>query len=196
MREWFVNTNINYITTKNNYDERKLKIIKYGLECIYTTITKSSVIVLLSIILNIFYETLLLISFYSLLRIFGFGIHATSNTKCWIVSILTYTIIPLIIKTFDLIYPLNISLEIIFIIGFIAWAPADTKKRPLIHKEKRTTDKIIVVTTALVYLIYSIFYINIFSECIFYGMLIEFICINPLTYKIFKQPYKNYLSFN
>jgi accessory gene regulator protein AgrB len=61
MREWFVNTNINYITAKNNYDERRIKIIKYGLECIYTTITKSSVIVLLSIILNIFYETLLLI---------------------------------------------------------------------------------------------------------------------------------------
>jgi accessory gene regulator B len=196
MREWFVNTNINYITAKNNYDERRIKIIKYGLECIYTTITKSSVIILLSIILNIFYETLLLIIFYTLLRIFGFGIHATSNLKCWIASTLSYTIIPLIIKMYEIIWPLNIILEIIFILGFIKWAPADTKKRPLIHQEKRTTDKIIVVTTALVYLTYSIFYTNIFSECIFYGMLIEFICINPLTYKIFKQPYKNYLSFN
>ena len=192
MREHFLNVSLNYINSKLTFDDRKQKMIKYGLECIYTMITKSTAIIILSIIINTFYETLFLIIFYTFIRMFGFGIHATSNIKCWVVSISTYSILPLIIRYVVINQIVVISCEMIAFLGLLLWAPADTKKRPLIHKDKRLKDKILVLSIAFIYIIYSIFYLNIFSKAMMFGMLIELVCTCPLTYIIFKQPYNNY----
>ena len=192
MREHFLNVNLNYINSKLTFDDRKKKMIKYGLECIYTMITKSTAIIILSIIINTFYETLFLIIFYTFIRMFGFGIHATSNIKCWIVSVSTYSILPLIIRYVGINQIVVISCEMIAFLGLLLWAPADTKKRPLIHKDKRLKDKIIVLSIAFIYIIYSLFYLNIFSKAMMFGMLIELVCTCPLTYIIFKQSYNNY----
>ena len=192
MREHFLNVNLNYINSKLTFDDRKKKMIKYGLECIYTMITKSTAIIILSIIINTFYETLFLIIFYTFIRMFGFGIHATSNIKCWIVSVSTYSILPLIIRYVGINQIVVISCEMIAFLGLLLWTPADTKKRPLIHKDKRLKDKILVLSIAFIYIIYSLFYLNIFSKAMMFGMLIELVCTCPLTYIIFKQPYNNY----
>ena len=192
MREHFLNVNLNYINSKLTFDDRKKKMIKYGLECIYTMITKSTAIIILSIIINTFYETLFLIIFYTFIRMFGFGIHATSNIKCWVVSISTYSILPLIIRYVVINQIVVISCEMIAFLGLLLWTPADTKKRPLIHKDKRLKDKILVLSIAFIYIIYSLFYLNIFSKAMMFGMLIELVCTCPLTYIIFNQPYNNY----
>ena len=192
MREHFLNVSLNYINSKLTFDDRKQKMIKYGLECIYTMITKSTAIIILSIIINTFYETLFLIIFYTFIRMFGFGIHATSNIKCWVVSISTYSILPLIIRYVVINQIVVISCEMIAFLGLLLWAPADTKKRPLIHKDKRLKDKILVLSIAFIYIIYSLFYLNIFSKAMMFGMLIELVCTCPLTYIIFNQPYNNY----
>ena len=192
MREHFLNVSLNYINSKLTFDDRKQKMIKYGLECIYTMITKSTAIIILSIIINTFYETLFLIIFYTFIRMFGFGIHATSNIKCWVVSISTYSILPLIIRYVGINQIVVISCEMIAFLGLLLWAPADTKKRPLIHKDKRLKDKILVLSIAFIYIIYSLFYLNIFSKAMMFGMLIELVCTCPLTYIIFNQPYNNY----
>lgn len=195
MREKFLELNLNYINSKTNYDKRKLMIIKYGLECIYTLITKLSVIFIISIIIGTFKETLLLIIFYTFLRMFGFGIHATSNIGCWITSLTVYIVFPLFIKYIYVNQLLLIILEVISIIGFFLWCPADTKKRPMIHSKKRLKNKIIVITISLFYLAYSIFYFNEFSKSILIAMLIQLVCACPLTYKICHQPYNNYKNF-
>jgi accessory gene regulator B len=194
MREHFLNANLNYINSKLTFDERKQKIIRYGLECIYTMITKSTVVILLSILLGTFNETLLLIIFYTFVRMFGFGIHATSNIRCWIVSLSSYSILPLIIKYADINQIVVISCELIAFVCLLLWAPADTKKRPLIHKDKRIKDKVIVLSISFVYIIYSISFINIISKTMMFGLVIEAVCTCPLTYIIFKQPFNNYKS--
>ena len=192
MREHFINVNLNYINSKLTFDDRKQKIIRYGLECLFTMITKSTAVIILSILINTFYETLLLIIFYTFIRMFGFGIHATSNIKCWFVSLSSYSILPLIIKYADINQIVVISCELIAFIGLLLWAPADTKKRPLIHKDKRKKDKILVLSIAFIYIIYSLFNLNIISKAMMFGLLIEFICTCPLTYIVFRQPYNNY----
>ena len=57
---------------KPELNEEQIEIIEYGLESIYLTITKIVVIVLLSIVLNIFKETILMILFYNIIRLFAF----------------------------------------------------------------------------------------------------------------------------
>lgn len=192
VKDWFLKTNCNYIFSKTNYDEKKKKIIKYGLECMYTVITKTLVVLIISFLLGTIKETVWLLIFYAFLRMFGFGIHATKNIYCWIISLITYIILPLIIKYMIFDFRYVIALDIGALIGLALWAPADTKKRPLINKNKRIIDKLILILIVLIYIIYSIYFHNIISKVMFISIMLEFICTCPLTYIIFKQPFNNY----
>ena len=77
----------NIKTNKPELNEEQIEIIEYGLESIYLTITKIVVIVLLSIVLNIFKETILMILFYNIIRLFAFGLHTKNSTACLFTSI-------------------------------------------------------------------------------------------------------------
>ena len=72
---------------KPELNEEQIEIIEYGLESIYLTITKIVVIVLLSIVLNIFKKTILMILFYNIIRLFAFGMHTKNSTACLFTSI-------------------------------------------------------------------------------------------------------------
>ena len=65
------NINNNY-----NFNEVKTAEIKYGIESFYLFITKTIVILSLAFVLGIIKEILMLLFFYNLLRMSGFGVHA------------------------------------------------------------------------------------------------------------------------
>lgn len=195
VKEWFLKVNTNYIFSRTNYSIRKQKIIKYGLECIYTVITKTTVVMLLSTIFGTLKETILLLIFYTFMRMFGFGIHATKNIYCWIISLITYIVLPLFIKAILIRHVMVVGVELVSIIGLAIWAPADTIKRPLINKKKRLIDKGLLLFIASIYIIYSIFFSDVISRCMMISMGLEFICTCPLTYIIFKMTYNNYKNF-
>jgi accessory gene regulator B len=188
-----VNYNVNKLKKKNKYTESQIRIYKYGLEASYSMITKLTVVFILSYFLNTFYETLFLTIFYTLVRSFAFGIHASSNLHCWIITLLVYTLVPLIIKS---MYITNIYYYLIFVVCSIIigiYAPADTPKRPLIHEKKRRRCKLITIIIISMLFILS-FIINNFVilYSILWSLIIEAICINPLIYKITNTQYNNY----
>ena len=75
----------------------------------------------------------------------------------------------------------------------IFFAPSDTVKRPLYNKKKRIIRKILNIILAIIYVVVAlILKSNYFYTLILTSLIIEVIVINPLTYKIFKQPYNNY----
>ena len=76
------------------------------------------------------------------------------------------------------------------------WAPADTKKRPLIREKRRRILKTESIIICLIYLLLIIF-INsrLIINAIFFSMILEGICICPLTYKITKNPFNNYNNY-
>ena len=185
---------------KNNYpeyDQTQLEKIQYGLESIYLSTTKVVVIILLSILLGILKETLLVLLFFNLLRATGFGLHASKSWGCWVSSVPTFIISPLICKYVNIPFFILIAIAIISIIFFIFFAPADTHKRPLIRRKKRIIYKIITILSGIIYLVFIILTKDMFlRNCLAISMLIEAILIFPLTYKIFKLPYNNYKTYN
>lgn len=193
MKEVFVNNSLNYLKRNNACDNKQEKIFKYTLESIYSFFTKSLVILLLAIVLKTFKITLVTLIFYSILRGFTFGIHATKNLYCWIISLTTYIVLPLLISYFDFsIYLMYVSF-ILGVTAIILWSPADTKARPLLNKNKRFANKIISLFISLIFIILSVLVNNQnFKEIISIVLLMNLICTCPLTYYIFKQPYKNY----
>ncbi len=79
MKDLFLNSSINLLQKEYKYDSDTLDRVKYGLEVIYLTITKLSVIFFVSLIFNCFKETLLLIIFINFLRMFAYGLHAKKS---------------------------------------------------------------------------------------------------------------------
>lgn len=179
-----------------NYDDNKLDEIRYGLEATYLSLTKTFVILMACFILGIIKEALLLLILFNFLRLTAFGIHATKSWMCWISSSITFIGLPFLCKTVVIPNFILIIIGSICLLCFLLYAPADTKKRPLIYPRRRLVYKIITVIMASIYLV-LLFIINdsFIQNTLVCAMLIESVLIHPLTYKIFKLSYKNYETY-
>ena len=178
------------------YSNDKLDEIMYGIEGIYLTITKTIIIFSLAFILGIAKELLFLLITFNIIRLFAFGIHAGSSTTCLIFSSILFLGSAFLCK--HLVIDKNIILITYFIIFILIclFSPADTVKRPLIKKKKRIRWKILSIFTVLIY--FSITLLinnNLMINSLLFGLLIECILINPITYMLFKLPYNNYKKY-
>lgn len=180
-----------------SYSNDKLDEIMYGVEGIYLTITKTIIIFSLALILGIFKELLILLVAFNFIRLFAFGMHVNKSITCLIFSSLVFLTGAFLCKY------ITISKEVLYILYFlvfiimIKYAPADTKKRPLLKSNKRLRFKILSVIVTLTYFIISFFINNnLIINSLIIGLIIECILIIPITYKAFKMPYKNYLKYD
>ncbi len=196
MKKKFISSSLEYIESKKTLTELDKKKLKYGLEGFYNLITKFIVLIIVAIVFDLMLELILLTVIYGLLRLYGFGIHAKKSWQCWVTTMPIYIGGCFLIKYVTIpIYIANI-IWIFGIISFILFAPADTKSRPLIHKEKRIRAKILSILIIIILYIINIFLNNnIFLNATLYSLILESIIINPLTYKLFKMPYNNYKTY-
>lgn len=197
MRSKIINNIMDQIKKYNDFDEIKLQEIKYGLETVYLTIIKTIVFILIAILLNTIKGLLLFMLFYGIIRLTGFGVHAKKSLHCWISSIVIFVIIPILIKYVILNNYILYVGSIISIILLSIYAPADTPKRPLINKRKRNIYKISTIIISIIYFITIIMMKNnyIFTNTLFYSLLLESFLVTPFIYKIFGVSYKNYKTY-
>ena len=196
MKNFVMNKSINYIQKHTDYDDIKIKEIKYGLEGIYLTITKLFVIFTLSIILGIFKEMIIYMLIYNILRIPSFGLHATKSWICLLSSTILFVGIPYlcIIRNIPLFF--KVITGIFGICLMFKNSPADTKKKPIVNKKRREIYKFISTSITIIYSIIAILINNQFiSNCIIISIIMQNCLISPTVYKIFKLPYNNYIDF-
>lgn len=196
MKKFVLDKCMNIIKKNMQYDDTKLEEIRYGLEGIYLTITKITIISILCIILGIFKEFLIFLIIYSIMRAPSFGIHASKSWICLITSTIVFIGFPLLSIYTKLNLITKIIIGTISIIGICLFSPADTIKRPIINKTRRKIYKVLSTIIAITYIILSIKINNSFiSNCFIYSTILQNILISPLTYKIFKMPYNNYKEY-
>ena len=197
MKKLIINKCIELVTTYNkDLSQRDIDKIKYGLEGLYLTITKLIFIIIVSIILGIWKETLLLILIFIGIRLTGFGVHAKRSIDCLISSTLFFILFPfLCIKlTIPLIIKIILFVPLTVLIGI--FAPADTEKRPLINKKKRKIYKILSIIISTIYMTIAIVIKdNTLSNCFIFAIVIQIIIMLPITYKIFGVNYNNYKTY-
>lgn len=196
MKNIFLNYAMNRIRANNDFDEIRLAELKYGLETFYLLITKLIVIIALAIGLGIIKELMLFIIFFTPLRSFGYGFHANTSLECWLISVPIFIILPILAKYLTI--PLLVCQIFIIMatISFYLFAPADTKKKPLINQKKRLIQKTILVTFGLIYLGITMVTKNtLIINLISFAALWQAICVNPLIYKIFGQTFNNYKTY-
>ena len=196
MQKIIINHWINIIKKNNNYDDTRLEEIKYGLTGIYLTLSKFIVVLLLSIILNITKQTLILLFFFNIIRLTSFGIHAKKSWICLVSSITLFIGIPLIINMFKINFYIRVILGIINVILIYMYSPADTKKRPIVSPKRRKVYKYLSTLIAITFVILSLIINNYYIQnSLIFALIIQNILISPLTYKIFKEPYNNYINY-
>lgn len=197
MKDLVVTGIMNNITKYYNYDNTKLSEIKYGIESLYLTITKTIIIFIISFLLNITKELILLFIFYSLIRLTGFGVHAKKSWHCWATSLIIFVVTPLLIKNISINENILITNYVLFTLLLLRFAPADTEKRPLINKKKRITYKILTVLITITYLLISLKLKDntTIINTLYFSTLLETIFILPCTYKLFGVKYNNYKNY-
>ena len=198
MKKLIINKCMELVTTYNkDLSQRDIDKIKYGLEGLYLTITKLIFIIIVSIILGIWKETLLLIIIFNGIRLTAFGVHAKRSIDCLISSTLFFILFPIIcIKlTIPLIVKIILFIPLTVLIGI--FAPADTEKRPLINKKKRKIYKMLSIMISIIYMTIAIVIKdNTLSNCFIFAIVIQIIIMLPITYKIFGVSYNNYKNYD
>ena len=194
MKEVFLNHTMNFIDAnqKGLTDEDKEKLA-YGLEGIYLTITKMVIILLIALLLGFLKEFIIALILFNIIRFPGFGFHASKSIVCLISSTILILGLPYLFS--NMVIPLNIKiiLCIVSIITFIIFAPADTHKRPLTNKKKRTIRKICTCLLALIYSAMVIIFNNYeISNLFLAALMIETIFVSPILYLLFGESYNNY----
>ncbi len=198
MRKKVINYFMSQIKKKDIYDKVKLEEIKYGLEGLYSLITKTIVILSLSIALNIFGKLILFCLFFIPLRSAGFGTHAKSNLQCWIFSTVFLLGIPYLFSFLKMSTLIKIILWILCFINFAIFCPADTEKRPMINKKRKLKFKILILLISIIYLFLLLQYKSI-ANYILSAMVLQTILTNPIGYKIMGQQIRfrlNYIDLN
>lgn len=177
-----------------NYSNDKLDEIMYGIEGIYLTLEKAVIIFILAAILGIFKELFFLLLAFNFIRLFGFGIHASKSYVCLITSSVLFIGFAFLCKYVNLNINNLIIIYFIIITIILLFAPADTVKRPLIQKNKRMRLKILSIIITILYFIISLIFIknSTLVNYLCFGLIIECLLINPITYKLFNTPFNNY----
>lgn len=195
MKDRFVNSSVLFISKYSKYDDMGIDKLKYGLESLYMSITKLLVISIIAFILGIFKEFLITLLLFNIIRFFGFGFHAGNSTICLLFSSVLFVGITFLLAKIDFSSYFLLLLEIISSLVLLIYAPADTVKRPLPNKRKRKIRKISTVIISILYIVLTIFIKAPFSNFLCSALILEAIMVSPLTYKIFNQPYRNYLNY-
>lgn len=196
MKARFMNNTIAFLQKYNTYTKEDIEKLEYGLEGIYLTLTKLIILFFVATLLGVVKEFITLLLLFNIIRYTGFGFHAEKSYQCLIISSFCFLIIPIFFINIVLSKIIYIVICIFCIINFLLFAPADTIKRPLPNKKKRIFRKITTTIIGLIYSILSIvFYNHWISAILISAMIIQVIVINPLTYKILKQPYNNYKNY-
>lgn len=187
---------MNFIKKNGDYSEEKLAIINYGLEGLYLTFSKLIIIIAIAIILNIVKEVIIFLLIYNLIRMTSFGLHATKSWICLISSTLIFIGFPILCQYMNIDNNLKLIVGLILILFIYKNAPADTKKRPIVSRNRRLFFKYTSTFIAIIFVYCAVLINNNFlSNCFLFALLVQTFMISPFVYKIFNLPYNNYIDY-
>lgn len=170
--------------------------MKFGMEVLLINISKFSIVLILSVALNLLMESIIIILAFCSLRRTAFGLHAKSSIVCTICCIGMFVGGPYLSHYLK---PNNLTIAIIHtIIIFLVYmyAPADTQNHPLIGINLRSTLKKRSILCCLFFMIINLIMSNyVIKNLIVLGEIFEILTILPITYKILGRKYNSYEEY-
>ena len=155
-----------YFSEEDEMDTDKAEIIKYGLEIIILKSIFWITALIIGIIMGCFWESIVYLVMFAVLRSYAGGYHAKSRTRCFIQSIITIVVAMIVLKLIN-IYgdgsEILLILTVVFSVIIIMLAPVDTANKELETDEyikfKKRTGMVLAVEISIILATY-IFNIN------------------------------------
>lgn len=193
LSQWIYDKTLSQVEKNKEISELDKKKLKYGIQVLVINITKITILLIISAIVNVFIEALIIWAAFALIRRCAFGIHSTNSFHCTIVTVGAFVGGALIAKYVQVPDVIIYSIYAFSFFSFLKYAPADTEARPLVGKKLRKKLKLKTIISFLILAIIS-FILNSFQLKILFAVafLAEAISILPITYKIFNRRYGNY----
>ena len=191
MKNSFISASYTFITKHKELDHYNEVKIKYGLEVIYSFVTKTIAIVFMSFLCGFLTENVYIFLFYGILRTFAHGVHAKSNKHCWISTLLTYFITGMFCKCIIIPKYIMYTVCITSFLIISLYAPSDTIYRPIRKKDKRIKLKVKAILSSVLFICIVLFTNFKYKNSIFTSFVLCVISINPITYKVLKTPRNN-----
>jgi accessory gene regulator B len=177
-------------------NEERVKI-QIGVGILIENITKAIIIILLSILLKTFKETVIIISTYAVFRYFTFGIHSLKSINCTMISVCMDVIIPILFRYVSIKWHIEIVVLILCCILIKKYSPADTENHPLYNPKLRRELNIKATILSCLVLLIAICYTNYaIIKWIMLSEIYVVVGILPITYKLLKRRYNNYEKNN
>lgn len=178
-----------------DYDQDQMDIIQYGLESLYIFITKIVFLTVVAIALNMLKEYVIFMIFFTIIRTTAFGLHATKSWICYVASTFSLVFVPWLCTLFEMHIVLKLLLGLGCIYYINKYAPADTENRPIVSMKRRKVFRYLSTSTAIIFVIFSLFMPHFIANSLIFAMVIECFMISPAIYKIFNMPYANYKTY-
>lgn len=173
-------------------DDERAEIINYGLQNIIGEIPKFFIVILVSIVLNIWKNTLLTFLIILPYRAFAGGVHLKTHIGCIIATTTMYCLPGAIAKYMDIgtyKYTLIILVWIFAMAMIKLYAPADTENVPILRKKERRNKKILSYIFVTILSIIAFFTNNEITNLIIISMFIQTLTITRFIYKLTKNNY-------
>lgn len=146
---------------KDDMNEEKAEIIRYGLEVLLIKITFFTAALVISLLMHSFWECIIFTSLFSGIRSYAGGYHANTRKKCFVLSMLTFCSVFMIlklIKTFPLILMIVVIFAAASSVVIFRFAPIDTENKRLddeeiqiFRKKSRTAVVVELIMAAVAY---------------------------------------------
>lgn len=169
-----------------------MEVALYGMEVIYSLVTKTLLFFIISIAFGWQMEFLTVYMLLAIIRSTSFGFHADKEISCYIVSFITIFGTIYISKNYNFNIIFTAIVCLLSILATILFAPADTEKKPLLNARIRTILKLCSIITAIFFSLIAIINVGFVSRSIICILSVNSINISPILYKVFKRRYRNY----
>ncbi len=191
---------VDYITGRINrrchYEGLDAVKLRYGINQTVSSITKSALIFLIAFIIGVLPYTIIAVLSFNLLRHRAFGLHSIKKGRCTVYSTLFFVVIPYFIQGMIMDTWSIVLIYMSIAVAMLAFAPADTERRPLVGKGRRTKFRKEAVIITAILMLASVLIPNAAARVFLtYGALMETVTILPITYKVMGRTYNNYEKY-
>ena len=163
------------------------EILRYGIAVLYYAATKTILLIVVSIALNILPYTLAFMAVFGGLRMFARGLHLKSNLWCTIMGFVNYIAGIYIALHFSIGLRITIiSFLVCFCLNAI-YSPSPTENSPISPKNRLPLKIKTLFLMSGLFIIMMVIGDNAYRNIILIATILETLYVLPVTYKMFKE---------
>lgn len=122
-------------------EENKVVICKWGIGHILDTVFNITTFLIIGIIFNMLFETIIFTIGYIPLRIYAGGYHAKTPFRCWCLSNIILVVSLVLVRNAGKFYIVFVTLSLIAIVVLLIFMPIEDLHKPLDQNDRRKYKK-------------------------------------------------------